>query len=158
MYILTTYQRITQNGLSNKKYESDKVSSTKWNYFKLQLPLLIFVIYTSTLNLTRLYSKLTLIVFVIILLNNLVVLFDKPKLYENGVYIDTQRIDWREISSYHWKKNKSSEYYSLIIKLKINRSKNNRFFKKKKFYELFFHEEKADDIEKFLKDKTHHLT
>ncbi len=158
MFILKTYQRITKNGLSNKKYESEKVSNTKWNYFKLQSPMLIFLIYATTLNLTRLYSKLSLIVFVIFLLENLVVLFDKPKLYENGVYIDNHRINWREISSYHWKKNKSSEYYSLIIKLKINRSKNNRFFKKKKFYELVFDEEKADDIEEFLKNKTHHLT
>ena len=88
MFILTTYQRITQNGLSNKKYESEKVSSTKWNYFKLESPLLIFLIYATTLNLTRLYSKLSLIVFVIFLLKNLVVLFDKPKLYEKGVLMD----------------------------------------------------------------------
>ncbi len=60
------YQTITQKGLKNEKYKTDKISSAKWKNIKMNSPLLLFLILSATSDLTRLSSKLMLISLLIL--------------------------------------------------------------------------------------------
>lgn len=152
------YQTITHKGLKKEKYRTDKVSSAKWNIVKMNSPLPLFLLLSATSDLTRLSSKLMLISLLIILLVNMIIFFDKPKLFENGVYIDTQRINWTEIENYDLNRIKSSEFYLLTINTRINKSRKSLLLNKRRTYELVFNKDKVTDVKKLLISKTHHLT
>ncbi len=88
---------------------------------------------------------------------NMIIFFDKLKLFENGVYIDTQRINWTEIVIYDLHRIKSSKFYLLTINARINKSRKSLLRNKYRTYELVFNKEKVTDVEKLLISKIHHL-
>jgi len=146
-------RRKTKNKMNVIQYETDKIGKEVLKLILIQILALSLISWNNK-------DPVGLIEFFYLglIVNQLVMdgiyYFDKPKIYNNGLYCITGKISWEDIVNYEWEKSNYSNHYNLIFITKPSMIGKLLFVKKRLDIQFVFHKNKVKKVDNYISKKT----